>query len=336
MAIVKAVSSRASIARILIYTTKTEKTEEKLVSGINCSPETAIEEMKATKAIWDKETGRQYQHFVHSFPPGENNTPEQAHEIARELCAERFRGHEVLVATHKDTNHIHSHIIVNSVNFENGKKLHWKKQDLQNMKDKSNEISQIRGLSVPEKGQDITVYSKEKYKVLEKAVEGKYKSYVLDCFTAVTAASQTAISKDDFIEKMKSAGYETNWTDKQKHITFTDPDGNKVRAANLEKTFKESFGKESLQSGFERNFEIANARAIADTIRQSGVRHRGVADTAIRKLRVTVRKSKSDIGNDDRKRADRRIDEQSRRIEPDRRREPNTQSRSRDVPERSH
>ena len=300
MAIVKQISSRASIGRIITYVNGTEKTEEKLISGIECSPATVIEEMKATKAAWGKEDKRQYYHFIHSFPPGEKITLEEANKMAIELCSERFKGHEILVTTHKDTKHIHSHIIVNSVNYENGRKLHWTKYDLEKMKADSNDMCRERSLSVPEKGQKITTYTKDKYKVLEKAVYGDYKSYVLDCYKAVDNASQTALSKDDFVGKMKEAGYETNWSDKRKHITFTDTDGNKVRAANLEKTFSKHFGKESLQNGFDRNLADANARAIADSTSQPGNRQRDVTDTKITKLRAAISKSESIIGNGER------------------------------------
>ena len=335
MAIVKAVSSRASIGRVIIYVTDSEKTDDKLISGLECSPDTAIEEMKATKAVWGKENGRQYQHFVYSFPPGENISLEQAHEMARELCAERFRGHEVLIATHRDAGHIHSHIIVNSVNYENGYKLHWKKQDLQLMKDKANEMSIERGLSVPEKGREITVYTKEKYRALERSINGEYKSYVVDCYKAATAASQTAVSKDDFISKMKESGYETNWTDTRKHITFTDLNGKKVRAANLEGTFKEPFGKESLTNGFKRNLDASNAREPARTNGQSIIGQRSNTGVKIAELRTAIGKSKTALVDDERKRADRVTNEQSRHREPNRGREPYAQRRSRERPERS-
>ena len=309
MAIVKAVSSRASIGRAIIYVTQTEKTDERLISGIDCSPDTAIEEMKTTKAVWKKEGGRQYQHFIHSFPPGENVTLKQAHEMAKELCAGRFMGHEVVIATHKDTKHIHSHIIVNSVNYDDGYKLHWKKQDLQRMKDKANEMSKERGLSVPVKGNEITVYPKNKYKALERAIEsgGEYKSYVLDCYKAVSFASRSAIGQDDFIDKMKTAGYETNWTDKHKHITFTDQNGNKVRAANLEKTFKEPVGKENLLNGFERNLNNANARTASASNKQHRSGHRDITVNSITKLRATINQSKTIARNGDRSTANHRV-----------------------------
>ena len=64
MAIIKAVNSKSSIARAINYITKAEKTEKKLISGIDCNPETAIDEMKATKELYDKNDGRQYAHFI--------------------------------------------------------------------------------------------------------------------------------------------------------------------------------------------------------------------------------------------------------------------------------
>lgn len=261
MAIIKAVSSRASISTAIDYVTKEEKTEEKLVSGIECSPETAKEEMKATKELWGKTEGRQYKHFVHSFPPDEKITPEQAHELAKELCAERFKGHEVLIATHKDKEHIHSHIIVNSVNYENGYKLQWSNHDLQQMIKDCNEISREHGLSVPVKGEEITANTLTKYKALERSITGDYKSYVLDCYKAADTAKQTATSREDFIVKMKEQGFEIKWTDNRKYITFTDKDGNKVRNSNLEKTFKEPFAKDSLEHEFEKNIEVEQNRA---------------------------------------------------------------------------
>jgi hypothetical protein len=216
--------------------------------------------MKATKELWGKTEGRQYKHFVHSFPPDEKIAPEQAHQLAKELCAERFKGHEVLIATHKDKEHIHSHIIVNSVNYENGHKLQWSNHDLQQMINDCNNISREHGLSVPVKSEEITANKLSKYKALERSITGDYKSYVLDCYKAADIAKKTATNRENFIAKMKKQGFETNWIDNRKYVTFTDKDGNKVRNSNLEKTFKEPFSKESLEQEFEKNIELEQSR----------------------------------------------------------------------------
>lgn len=260
MAVIKAVSSRASIGTAINYVTKTEKTEEKLVSGIDCTPPTAIDEMKATKELWNKTDGRQYKHFVQSFAPGEQVTRAQAHQIALELAQERFKGYEVLIATHKDKEHIHSHIIVNSVSFEDGRKFQQSRADLQQLKNHSDEICKKQGLSICKKGQDIATYDIGKYKALERATQGQYKSYVLDTAMAVLKAKEQATSRADFVKLMTEQGFTTSWSDTRKYITFIDKDGNKVRNSNLEKTFKGEFGKEQLENEFKRNSQREETR----------------------------------------------------------------------------
>jgi len=110
MAVIKAVSSKAGIGQALDYVTKEEKTEDKLVSGLHCEPDTVKDEMQATKELWGKTGGRTYKHFVHSYHEDEHITPEQAHKNAIELAkgTEAWKGHEVLIATHIDRGHIHS------------------------------------------------------------------------------------------------------------------------------------------------------------------------------------------------------------------------------------
>lgn len=255
MAIIKAVSSRASIGKAIKYITKDEKTEEKLVSGIECSPGTAIDEMKATKEMWNKEGGREYKHFIHSFPPKEKITPSKAHELAKQLCEKKFKGHEVLIATHKDKEHIHSHIIVNSVNYENGYKLRWSKKDLEQMKERCNELSQKNGLSVPTKSENITSFNQKKYKALEKGFAGKEPSEIINLGWVYKKVLNVSKSKDEFIKNMNKQGYEVNWKDTSKNITFTTPgQKRKIRLTNLEKTLKqELFTKGALICELQRN-----------------------------------------------------------------------------------
>ena len=99
MAVIKAVSSKAGIGQALDYVTKEEKTEDKLVSGLHCEPDTVKDEMQATKELWGKTGGRTYKHFVHSYHEDEHITPEQAHKNAIELAkgTEAWKGHEVLI-----------------------------------------------------------------------------------------------------------------------------------------------------------------------------------------------------------------------------------------------
>ena len=118
--------SRAAMRGVMLYVMQEKKTTWEggpLVSGINCQPQSAYDDFLNTKLLYHKDGGVMFYHMVQSFPKGAAVDPRQAHEAARRL-AEYFDGCEVLVCTHVDREHIHSHCVINSVNFDTGKKLH--------------------------------------------------------------------------------------------------------------------------------------------------------------------------------------------------------------------
>ena len=94
-----------------------------LVSGINCVPQCALQEFMNTKRLHHNNHGRMYYHMVQSFRPDDPVTPEMAHEIALKL-AEQIPGFEIVVATHTDRDHIHSHFVINSESCDPGLKYH--------------------------------------------------------------------------------------------------------------------------------------------------------------------------------------------------------------------
>lgn len=260
MAIIKCSNSHSSIKNIIQYVTRAEKTEQKLCSGINCSPESAYTEMQSTKELYNKLGGRTYKHFIQSFAPGEAITPEAAHKIATEFAesCSLFAGFEVLVATHYDRDHIHSHIIVNSVSYEDGHKFQMSAKDLQALKDLSDSICNRYGLSICQKGKQFdgaerfapTSFLMSKFQTILKAATGSVKSYVQDTAIAVTEGMDRATSKSDFIKIMNEKGYSVEWSDSHKYITFTDSAGHKVRDKNLQKTFNMKVSKEELSNLF--------------------------------------------------------------------------------------
>ncbi|GAH59415.1 unnamed protein product [marine sediment metagenome] len=142
MAVIKILPSKGSLKKIIDYVLNKEKTDEKIISGKNCSPnEVAIDEMNTTKELYGKTDGLSYHHIIQSFKPGEVS-PELAHEIGKELAENQFKGYEVLVATHIDKKHIHNHLVVNSVSFLDGRKLISNKETLREIKRESNRICQ--------------------------------------------------------------------------------------------------------------------------------------------------------------------------------------------------
>lgn len=361
MAIIKAVSSKAPIKTAITYISKSEKTESKLLSGYNVTPDTAYEEMQSTKEIWGKTDGRTYKHYVQSFAPDELITPEQAHEIAKEFveCCPQFKGFEVLIATHQDKEHIHTHFVLNSVSFEDGHKFQQKSTELQSMKDLSDKICLAHGLSLTYKGktfdgserEETTAYRKEQYRFLKRAEQGEVKSYVQDIALAVMDCRERATSRSEFVELMNAQGYAVKWEDNLKYITFTDlarqKQGErqcKIRNNKLEKYYHVDFSKEGLENEFANNArrnQEEQARAVrTDTITQQGqtviddtetvIRQSAVnincSDTLTGKLteerrvtRITLNKTDTKIKNSTASRADREAERERLRVEESRR-----------------
>ncbi len=274
MAIIKAVNSKASIGKAIKYITQEEKTEEKIIAGKDCNIKTSIDEMKAIKELYNKTEGRQYKHYVMSFNPNDPNINiEKAHQVGKEFMEneERFKNHQVIMATHTDKRHIHNHFIVNSVNMENGKKFRESKYDLEKLKDHLRKLEKKHNLLPDEKSKEqgkISSLNHNKYQAIKRDIQGDYKSYILETAKAVKRSQGKAISKDDFIKEMDKEGYKTNWIDTRKHITFINKEsGKRVRLANLEKTFNDSdFTKGGLISEFERNYEERERAGRAEGI----------------------------------------------------------------------
>ena len=142
--------SRACMGAVMRYTQQEKKTLWKgrqLVSGVNCRPESVYDDFLRTKLLYHKEGGTMFYHMVQSFPADEKVDPVVAHAAALEL-AEWFQGREVLVCTHVDRDHIHSHFLVNSVSFEDGKKLHISEPELAELRQRNDQVCMDFGLPV--------------------------------------------------------------------------------------------------------------------------------------------------------------------------------------------
>ena len=278
MAINKTINKRTNthgaMRNCIEYVLRQDKTSELLtyVTGPYCRDEIKYDLVYRTfleeKKMWDKDSGRMYAHNIISWHKDEQITPEQALEFGKEFAENWFSGFQTLVAVHKDKDHIHCHLVTNSVSYEDGRKLHNTKKDLERMKQLTNQMCRERGLSVAEKGKhfdgsqiekgEVIAWSKDKYNLFRQQVKD---SFVADCAMAVLKALENCISKEKFIEKMKQFGWNVNWTEKRKHITFQNQDGKKVRDSNLSKTFHLDISKEDLENEFDRNYERVRAEA---------------------------------------------------------------------------
>ena len=278
MAINKTINKRTNthgaMRNCIEYVLRQDKTSELLtyVTGPYCHDEINYDLVYRTfleeKKMWDKDTGRMYAHNIISWHKDEQITPEQAFEFGKQFAETWFSGFQTLVAVHKDKDHIHCHLVTNSVSYEDGRKLHNTRKDLERMKQLTNQMCRERGLTVAEKGKhfdgsqiekgEVIAWSKDKYNLFRQQVKD---SFVADCAMAVLKALENCISKEKFIEKMKQFGWKVNWTEKRKHITFQNQVGKKIRDSNLSKTFHLDISKEDLENEFDRNYERVRAEA---------------------------------------------------------------------------
>lgn len=243
MAIIEAISSKANIKRIIRYVTQDKKTNVNLISGKDCMAESCLEEMLYTKNLYHKNSGRQYIHIIQSFDPKDNLSAEQVHNVGIKL-ANTFNGFQVLIATHIDKNHLHNHLVINSVSFENGYKIQMSKKDLQYIKDYSDKLCLEIGASVIPKKEKTNYIKRNEYRVAKQGKSWKFK--LMNAIDLSLAESNT---KEEFIKNMNKLGYQVNWTDTRKYITYTTPEGYKCRDNKL---YDEKYSKGAMENEFRR------------------------------------------------------------------------------------
>ena len=261
----KSTKSHGAMRNCIEYVTRVDKTRGELVAVTGpyepdvISYDGVYQSFLEEKRIWGKDSGRMYAHNIISWHEDEPITPEQALEFGKEFAGQWFAGFQSLVGVHIDRNHVHCHIVTNSVSFMDGHKLHNTKKDLQRMKDFTNRMCVERGLSVAQKGRDfhgneleqgtVSAWSKDKYHLMQNEAKD---SFVADCGLACLDALEVSCSREEFIRQMAERGWNVIWKDSRKHITFQNAEGKKVRDSNLSKTFHLDISKEALINEFER------------------------------------------------------------------------------------
>ena len=243
--------SRAAMRGVMLYVMQEKKTmweDEPLISGINCQPQSVYDDFLNTKLLYHKDGGVMFYHMVQSFPRGEIIDPRQAHEAARRL-AKYFDGCEVLVCTHVDREHIHSHCVINSVNFETGKKLHMAKEQIQELMRRNDMICQEMGLPVFE----TPIQKARGMGGAEYHTALKGESWKLRLMNTIDECMKYAADKDAFVSLMASEGYQVRWENSRKYITYTTPDGMRCRGNKLH---EEKYCKEAMEHEFRIRAEL--------------------------------------------------------------------------------
>ncbi len=237
------------LSDVIDYASQTRKTQltdenaeilRNYVTGINCEPETARDEMMAAKKKFGKENGVVAYHGIQSFAPGEV-TPDIAHEIgvklARRLWGEKY---QVVVATHLDKrNHLHSHFIVNTVSWVDGIRYHRTEQDFYNMQIESDKLCREYGLSVidnPKRGKS------KHYGEWRAEKEGR-QTWRSSLKADVDTAIRQSMTERQFFDNLRKMGYEVK---SNKYISVRPP--GKDKFFRLNKNFGEEYSAQGIRN----------------------------------------------------------------------------------------
>lgn len=210
-------------------------------SSINCDIDNVRASFRAVREIHGKNDGVQAHTIIQSFKPGEV-TAEQANALGRELAERVAKGHQVAIYTHDDTEHIHNHIVINSVADETGKKYQINAKKRHEIKDTNDEICKEYGLSIVEKKQEVRKTQAEIE--LEKKGVVTWKQEIRE---VVEEAKEKAKTKEEFVETLRESNI--NFKETNKTVTYLHPNGQKIRGKRLGNLYD----KEEIELSLERN-----------------------------------------------------------------------------------
>lgn len=239
MAIIKLISAKISPRIGIDYVCNKEKTLGKLISGKDCMPESCYDEFQMVKQNFNKPDGRTYYHMIQSFAQDDDITPEKCHEIGMQMAEHCFPEFQVLVATHIDKKHMHNHFIINSVSFENGRKMDVSPQDLIDIKNYSNQLCRKNGFVTTEAKTRRSQNPKWKQNIRYWALRMMQESYDME----------------EFIWKMRMHGIDIKYDPKYKYMTYTDSEGHRCRDVKL-------FDERLLKKNLEMYFDLGGCNSI--------------------------------------------------------------------------
>lgn len=220
------ISSTKSTSRAINYAEK--RAEEK--SALNCDIDYAKSSFKATREMYGKTDGNEGHVVIQSFKPNEV-TPEQCNQLGLELAEKIAPNHQVAVYTNNDTDHVHNHIVINSIDLETGKKFNNNKKALHDIRQANDEICVSHNLSIPDKQAQIR-YTQAEQNIIDKSENDKA-SWKNQVRMAIEETKEQATDFDDFKQRLETKGVEvarvTNKTITYLHIE----ENKKVRGNKL-------------------------------------------------------------------------------------------------------
>ncbi|MDM8152698.1 relaxase/mobilization nuclease domain-containing protein [Priestia megaterium] len=281
-----------------------------VLNSFDCDVDYVRNQFKATREIWGKSGGIQAHHVIQSFKPDEVD-PKKANEIGLQLAKKMAKGHEVAVYTHTDKDHIHNHIVINAVNYEDGRKFHAHGQEaIDRFREASDGLCKEYGLSIVEERSADVRYTLAEQSLLEKG-ESSWKDEIR---TAIDQAKEQTASFEEFQELLKEQGVQA--TLRGKNITYEHLESNKkVRGTKLGLAYE----KETILHGFERQVtrerETASSAERGVTTVTAVISGDDLTSQSNRGLSLDISERKHEQRDDDRTRAQGDQTDEPRRTE---------------------
>ena len=239
------ISATKSTSRAINYAEK--RAVEK--SGLNCDVDYAKSSFKASRELYGKTDGNQGHVIIQSFKPDEV-TPEQCNQLGLELAEKFAPNHQVAVYTHNDTDHVHNHIVINSIDLETGKKFNNNKQALRDLRDFNDDVCREHGLSVPEKDTARLRYTQTEKAIADPNTKSIAQYSWKDEIREAIDQSK-ATNMDEFKDHLSQYGIEIARVT-PKSITYRHlAEDKKVRGRRL----GEDYNKGGIEDGFERQIQ---------------------------------------------------------------------------------
>ena len=273
----KGSSSAAGSIKYVQYEKGTTNTRIIFSDGINCSPyyKDAIHDFALIRDTFQKYGGREAHHMVLAFSPSEEAkfTPKELFQKSIEIAKETFPNYQVWLGMHDDTEHLHVHIIINSINLETGNKLQIAGRKgmydiMERVQEKAHILDLDNTLSIGRKQHEqghVVTHNIVEHKLIEHG-----QSWKADIAEKVYTALEHATSKTEFILRCNECGLICNWSNTRKHITFAyiNEPLKKVRNTNLAKTFtlNNLSSKDTMQAVFRINKEIYTQQIATKTL----------------------------------------------------------------------
>lgn len=235
MAVTKFLSRKTRLDTIIKYIMNGEKTEKMMyVSGVNCNPNTAIQQMQDTKKRFNKEGGTISYHLIQSFE-GKEVSPEKCHELGLQYAKEIFGDdYEFVVATHLNTDNVHNHIVVNSVSFKSGNKFYSNRETKDFIRITSDFICKENGL--------IVLSTPWKYKGYYK-LYAKNNPYMQLVKHDIDDAISSSYSYKGFKTRLENQGYCISYNEETGLLVSRN---NSYKIVRLQELFGDNYTKERI------------------------------------------------------------------------------------------